>query len=268
MATSTQLQGKTALVTGASSGIGLAIAQVLAENGADLILTARREERLQKLATELQEQHGVKVNVFAADLATPDAPQHLFQQIESENLRIDLLVNNAGFGSYGPFLDLDLDGELSMINLNISALVALTRLCLPAMVNRESGYVLNVASTAAYQPGPFMAVYFATKAFVLHFSEAVNEELKGTGVSVTALCPGPTESEFGDVAGVNESAMFAGKKLPTSAAVARDGLKATLARKPILIHGFSNWMLAQSVRFTPRSVVTGIIRGMTAPKSN
>jgi short-subunit dehydrogenase len=192
----TQTQKKTALITGASGGIGLDLARLFAEGGYDVVLVARTESKLKELATELASKHGVSARAVAADLADPAAPAQLMERLKAEGVQVDVLVNNAGYGGYGTFAETELDAELKMIQLNISALTALSKAVLPGMLARKSGRILNVASTAAFQPGPLMAVYYATKAYVLSFSEALANETKGTGVTVTCLCPGPTKTGF------------------------------------------------------------------------
>ncbi len=195
----------TALITGASSGLGEEFARQLARENYDLVLAARREDRLRAVAEQAKGLGSPRAEVISSDLGKPGAAQALYRQIGERGLEIDYLVNNAGFGTHGQFQHLPLEREIEEIDLNVSALVALTRLFLAAMVERKRGTVVNVASTAAFQPVPYMATYGATKAFVLSFSEALSVELRGTGVTVTALCPGPTRTEFQDVAEVNEA---------------------------------------------------------------
>ncbi|HLN57107.1 MAG TPA: SDR family oxidoreductase, partial [Thermoanaerobaculia bacterium] len=191
-----------ALVTGASSGIGKELARLIAADGYDLVLVARRQERLEELARELSVAHGVSARVIAADLADPDSPKRIVEELEAERIAVDVLVNNAGFGIYGRLWNSDITRQLEIIQVNVVALTDLTGRLLPGMVSRKRGRIVNVASTAAFQPGPYQAVYYATKAYVLSFSEAIAEELKGTGVTVTALCPGPTTTEFQEAAGL------------------------------------------------------------------
>src|SRR5689334_20586996 len=201
-------QRRTALVTGGSGGIGFELAKVLARNGFDLTLVARKRDTLEAAAGRLEGQYEVNVHVFAADLRRSEAPQSVFDFLLNENIPIEVLVNNAGFGLGGEFSETDLNRELEMIQVNIAALTHLTKLFLPPMIKRKSGRILNVASTAAFQPGPLMAVYYATKAYVLSFSEALAEELRDSGVSVTALCPGPTRTDFASTARVGNSRLF------------------------------------------------------------
>jgi len=202
--------GRTALVTGASGGIGRALAELLAADGYDLVLVARQEEKLRDLADELAARHGTRSLVLALDLSRPDAPQAIADRVSAEGLDIDVLVNNAGFGGLGRFADRPLATDLAMIQVNVACLTALARLFLPGMLARQRGRILNVSSTAAFQPGPFMAVYYATKAYVQSFSEAVAAEVEGRGVTVTAFAPGPVRTGFQDAAGIGSTPLIAG----------------------------------------------------------
>lgn len=249
----------TALITGASSGIGLELAKQFAQHGHDVVLTARNEQALQQLKQELEKQYAVSVEVIVLDLSAPNAAQVLFDTCHHKNLTITYLVNNAGFGHFGLFAQSNWEKQHQMIELNITALTQLTHLFLPQLI-QQKGKILNVASTAAFQPGPTMAVYYATKAFVLHFSEALSNELKPTGVTVTALCPGATESGFQKAAVMEESKLVKGRKLPSSADVAVYGYKAFMNGKVVAIHGWLNYLMAQSIRFTPRSLVLKVVR--------
>ncbi|WP_425228584.1 SDR family NAD(P)-dependent oxidoreductase [Sphingomonas sp.] len=254
------------LITGASAGLGEGFARALAAQGVDLILTARRIDRLEALRAELDQKHGVAVHIVAADLADPAAPDKLVADIAAAGLIVDQLINNAGFGLRGGFADLDAGQQLGMIDLNCRALVALSRAVLPGMVERRGGGILNVASTAAFQPGPWMAVYYASKAFVLSFSEALHEEVKPHGVRVAALCPGPTRTEFADVAGMGDSALF--KTFASDAdAVVRDGLKALKANTAVKVSGAANMVMAESIRLTPRGLARRIAGAMQKTKS-
>jgi uncharacterized protein len=252
---------QTALITGASSGIGLEMAKIFADNKVNLVLVARSADKLNQLATELGSK-GITVNVMAKDLSNYNTAKELYDWCSQQNIHIDYLVNNAGFGDFGFFHESDWKKQEQMINLNITTLTYLTRLFLPAMVQKGNGRIMNVASTAAFQPGPTMSVYYATKAYVLHFSEAISNELKNKGVTVTALCPGATESGFQSAAAMEESKLVKGKKLPTSAEVAAYGYKAMMKGKRVAIHGFMNKILANSVRFMPRGVVLAVTRKM------
>ena len=199
---------ETVLITGASSGIGLELARLFAADGSDLILVARREAELQSLADDMAASHGISARVMTEDLSDLSAPQRIVDRLATDELELDVLVNNAGFGLRGPAAELDLQRQLDMLQVNVTALTHLTRLLLPAMIARRRGGVLNVASTAAFQPGPHMAVYYATKAYVLSFSEALAEELGGTGVTVSCLAPGPTATEFADAADMRDTLLF------------------------------------------------------------
>jgi short-subunit dehydrogenase len=246
----------TALITGASSGIGADLARLFARDGYDLVLVARREEKLHELAKEL----GVTATVIAADLSKPDAAQQIVSKLVDKSINIDVLVNNAGLGLAGPFIANDFAKDLEMIQVNIVALTQLTKLLLPGMVSRKQGRILNVASTAAFQPGPLMAVYYATKAYVLSFSEAIADELRDTGVTVTALCPGPTATGFGNVAGMEQTRLFTLMNPMSSADVAKIGYEAMKRGRRVVVTGVMNKVLVQSIRISPRWMVTMIVR--------
>ncbi len=247
-----------ALVTGASGGIGLDIARELAARGFDLILTARSRDALERNAADLSSNAGVDVRVYVRDLTMADAARGLFEEISADNLAVDLLINNAGYAMFGPFADADVRMELEMLQINVIALTQLTRLFLMGMLQRRSGRILNVASTAAFQPGPFMALYYASKAYVLNFSEAIAEELRGTGVTVTVLCPGATQSGFQKRAGIVDARMFSGHVMD-STVVARAGVDALLRGQALVIPGFKNVAMAFGVRFLPRAFVTRFV---------
>jgi short-subunit dehydrogenase len=246
----------TALITGASSGIGLEIARVLATEH-DVVLAARSGDKLQALAGELG-----GARVVAVDLSDPHAPAKLVAEVPA----VDVLVNNAGFGDYGPFAHAKPERLDEMIELNVGALTRLTRAYLPGMLQRGSGRICNVASTAAFQPGPLMAVYYATKAYVLSFTEALAEELRGTGVTATALCPGPTRTGFQASAEMEESRLVKNRKLPTAAEVAAYGVKAMNDGDVVAVPGFANKVLASSIRFTPRPVVRRMVKMFQSTK--
>lgn len=250
----TASEPQTALITGASSGIGEALARLLAADKTNLILVARRQEKLRTLAEDLSAAHGVRVDVLPADLSQPDEPLRVVAEVERMGLQVDLLVNNAGFGLVGPLADRPEVDLAEMVQVNVSAVVRLTRLLLPGMLARKRGGILNLASTAAYQPGPTMAVYFASKAFVLSFSEGLYAELAGTGVTVTCLCPGPTDTGFSDRSGIGETLLFRLGMLRADY-VARAGLRALRRGQAICTPGIFNWLTATAVRFTPRPVV-------------
>jgi uncharacterized protein len=255
---------KTALITGASSGIGKALADNFASDGYNLYLTARREKELQDLASHLENDYGISVTAIPADLCSKQGAESLYHNIKKDGAVLHALANNAGFGCYSLFCDYSHDQDLDMINLNINALVILTKLFIPDLIATK-GNLLNVASTAAFQPGPYMATYFATKAFVLSFSEAIANELQESGVTVTVLCPGPTETEFMYRSGMNNSSMVKGKKLPTAAEVAFAGYQAMKKGRTVYVHGTSNWLRTQSIRFAPRSFVTRIVKSNIGP---
>lgn len=250
----------TALVTGGSGGIGLELAKVLARNGFDLVLVARNRDTLEAAAGQLEGKFDVKAHVFAADLTRTDAPEAIFDFLQNENIPIEVLVNNAGFGLGGEFADTKLQRELEMIQVNIVALTHLTKLFLPPMIKRKSGRILNVASTAAFQPGPLMAVYYATKAYVLSFSEALSEELRNSGVTVTALCPGPTQTDFADTAEVGHSRLFNTFGIADAADVAQYGFDAMMHGKRLAIPGIKNKIIAQANRISPRALTAKITR--------
>ena len=251
---------KAILITGASSGIGLEFARVFAAETNNLVLVARSEEKLKELADELTIKYGVGVKVIKADLSKMSEVQKVYDTCKAAKIEIDFLVNNAGFGTFGFFAETDWEKTEQMIDLNIKSLTKMCRMFIPDMITRKSGKILNVASTAAFQPGPTMAVYFATKSFVLFLSEALYNELRGTGVSVTCLCPGATESDFHKTGNVSESNLFRDKKLPSSAEVARFGYDALMKNKMTVIHGLLNTIMAKSARFVPRKLLLTMAR--------
>lgn len=250
---------KYTLITGASSGIGFELASVFARNNHNLILVARTKEKLESLRSEIEKSYQVVAEVIPLDLSLPNSAEVLYKITEKKNLKVEVLVNNAGFGDHGLFLNADSKKIEEMINLNILTLTKLTKLYLPQMVENKYGKIMNVASTAAFQPGPLMSVYYATKSYVLSFSEALFEELKDTGVSVTALCPGPTESGFSEVANMSNVALMELMKLPTSKDVAEFGYKALMNNKAVAIHGFMNSMVAKTTSFIPRSLTRKLV---------
>jgi short-subunit dehydrogenase len=245
------MEQHTVLITGASSGIGLELARLFAAHGHRLVLVARRQALLDGLADELRQQHQTPVTVLLADLADPQAPRQIVQTLADQGLHVDVLVNNAGFGLLGPHVQLDEQQQLDMVQVNITALVHLTRLLLPGMLERKRGGVLNVASTAAFQAGPGMAVYYASKAFVLSYTEALHEECRGTGLRICCLCPGPTDTDFVAVAGMQGLGMF---KFGAQSAsdVARTGLNGFEAGRAVVVSGLKNKMLAGLGKLSPR----------------
>lgn len=249
---------QTALITGASSGIGLAFAQVLAREGYNLILVARSEDKLNSLKQELASQHSIDAVVLVHDLTQTEQVQQLFEQIKQQSLTVDVLINNAGYGDYGEFADSDWEKLQGMILLNVLALTHLSRLFLPNMIQRGQGQILNVASTAAFQPGPMMGVYFATKAYVLSLSEAIAAETQDTGIQVTCLCPGPTQSNFGQVAGMNKipaMGKLSNDKFPTAHTVAEYGYQCLKKGKVVAVHGTLNKILTFTPRLMPRKLL-------------
>jgi len=254
------MKKKTALITGASSGIGKELAFIHASKNGNLVLVARNIEKLNLIKNELENKYGISVYVIKKDLSLTDSALEVYNEIKKQQIKVDYLINNAGFGDFGFFIDNNWIKEQQMINLNITTLTHLCKLFLKDMVKRGHGKIMNVASTAAFQPGPTMAVYYATKAYVLHFTEAVANEVEKTGVSITALCPGATASGFQAAAKMEDSNLVKGKRLPTSKQVAKYGYKSMLRGKRVAIHGFKNYLLANSIRFTPRSLVIKIVR--------
>ena len=251
----------TALVTGASGGIGEELARLFAADGHNLVLVARSRDKLSALAEELSDKHNVNARVLPADLARAEAPREIFEELQSDAVTVDALVNNAGIGSYGLFAETDAKTELDLLQINVVALTHLTKLFLPQMIARRRGYVLNVASTAAFQPGPLMAVYYASKAYVLSFSEALANETSGTGVRVSALCPGPTETGFVAAAGMVESKLFDANVMDARS-VAVEGYRGMLSGKTVVIPGLRNRLLASGYRFAPRGLITKVVRGI------
>jgi short-subunit dehydrogenase len=254
----------TALITGASSGIGAELAREFAAHGYDVVLVARGKERLVALAGELEAAHGIAARVIEADLARPQAPDEIHQQVGQQGVAVDVLVNNAGIGTYGLFAETDLRAELDMLQINVVAVTHLTKLFLRDMLARGHGKVLNVASTAAFQPGPLMAVYYATKAYVLSLSEALANEVRGTGVTVTALCPGPTPTGFQRRARMEDTRLMRSPLVTDATTVARVGYRALMAGKTVAIPGWTNRALTFVVRLTPRGLVTRIVRQINA----
>lgn len=255
-------RNKWALVTGASAGIGLALATELAAGGTHLVLTARRRDRLEALAQTLKKAHAIEVKIFVADLAERDAPEKICAFTKQKDLAIELLINNAGFGQYGELTQVETQRLLDMVQVNCSAVVHLTRLYLPDMVARRRGDVLILASTAAFQAVPYITTYAATKAFDLLFAEGLAEEMKPHGIRVCALCPGSTESEFHVVAGQEQ---FTQKNQETAEKVARTGLQALAAGKSYVISGLGNYLGAHSQRIVPRRTVTRIAANLFRP---
>lgn len=250
----------TALITGASGGIGYELALEHVRRGGDVILVARSEAKLREYQASWEQKYGVKVHVIGMDLSQPGSAQQLYNAVTAKGLAVDVLINNAGFGQYGLFEESDLDRAMQMLELNIVTLTALTRLFVVDMVRRRSGRIMNVASTAAFQPVPLFAAYSATKAYVLSFSEALNNEVSDRGVTVTTLCPGPTTSGFQDAAAMHDARMVDQRLMATSADVARFGYNAMLRGNTVAVHGTMNKLMTFLVRFTPRSIIVRVGR--------
>ncbi|HEY8341397.1 MAG TPA: SDR family oxidoreductase [Calditerricola sp.] len=258
--------GKTALITGASSGIGYELAKLFARDRHNVVLVARSREKLAAVADELQQRYGVQAVALAADLARPDAPREIAEALRERGIVVDFLVNNAGFGLYGPFAQTDWTLERDMLQVNVVALTHLTKLLVPEMIQRRQGRILNVASMAAFQPGPLMAVYYATKAYVLSFSEALAAELDGTGVTVTALCPGPVHTNFAQRAGQDASKLLKWSFMLVDApTVAEAGYRGMMAGKSLVVPGWPNKLLVQGQRLAPRKLVVRMVRKLQEP---
>ncbi|RAL24262.1 SDR family NAD(P)-dependent oxidoreductase [Thermoflavimicrobium daqui] len=249
-----------ALITGASYGIGREIAECFARDQVHLVLVARSKEKLEQLKEEWEAKYQIRIILFIQDLTQPAAVQKVYEEIVRMDIKIDYLVNNAGYGLFGFFIETDIQEELDMIELNIKSLTHLTKLFLPRMIERGYGKILNVASTAAFQPGPLMSVYYATKAYVLSFTEALANELKDTGVTATVLCPGPTETHFAKRAKLGQSPLFKKGIAMDAKTVAVEGYKKFLKGKTIVTPGWKNRFLIKGIRFLPRKVITAIIR--------
>lgn len=250
------------LITGASSGIGKELAYIHAEKGGDLIIVARSKNKLEKLKIDLELNHGANVMVIVKDLTLPDAPKEVFNEVKAAGLNVDYLVNNAGFGGRGKFHERDWADDLAMIKLNIIALTSLTKLFLPDFVKRDKGRILNVSSTASFMPGPLQAVYFATKAYVTFFSNAITEELNETEITVTNLMPGATETEFAKVSGMDKTPLF--KNTVTARSVAEDGYKGMMKGKMDVVSGLTlgQKMMMSMIPFTPKKMLLTQVRKM------
>jgi len=256
-----------AVVTGASSGLGVDLADCLARRRYDLVLVARREDRLLEVSERLATEHGVVTQILPVDLAAADGPDRVLHGLEQLNLEPSVLVNNAGLGQWGPYLGLDGERERSQLMVNVVALTRLSRLLLPGMVARGEGRILNVASTAAFFPGPLMTVYYATKAYVLSYSVGLAEELRGSGVSVTCLCLGPIETEFSQLADQNRSKLFQNSSVMDTKVVAEEGVEATLRGELIRTPGVMNKFNALGSRLLPRGFLARVVKSIQGPKS-
>ena len=253
---------KVALITGASSGIGKELARIHAEKGGDLVITARRADKLNELKNELEEKHGIKVMVIAKDLSLATAPQDIYNEVNKAGIEVEYLINNAGFGGRGKFHERDWNSDLTMINLNVTALTAMTRLFLPDFVKRNSGKILNVSSTASLLPGPLQAVYYATKAYVTSFSNAIAEELHDTNITVSALLPGATETEFASTSGMDKTELF--NNTFSAREVAQSGYDGMIAGKLNIMAGltFAQKMMMATIPITPKKLLLSQIRKM------
>ncbi|RPH95661.1 SDR family oxidoreductase [candidate division KSB1 bacterium] len=250
---------RTALITGASGGIGLELAKLFAQDGWNLVLVARSREKLEVHARALESAHKVSVRIIAQDLSVPGAARNIYDELSAANISIEALVNNAGYGMRGSFAANDYTVEIGMIALNVTALTELTKFFLPPMIAARKGCIMNVASTAGFQPGPFGAVYYATKAYVVSFTEALAEELRGTGVVASVLCPGPTETGWADRAGMSNTPLFK-HGVMDAAAVARIGYRGLMRGKVTVIAGLKNLLLMESVRMMPRRLMVRVAR--------
>ncbi|MFW5774723.1 MAG: SDR family NAD(P)-dependent oxidoreductase [Chitinivibrionales bacterium] len=256
----------TALVTGASGGLGLELSRLLAADGYDLVLVARRGERLTAIAEEFQKEYAVSVRGCPADLGSGDGVQAVLDFLSGENITTDILINNAGVGFFGRFVDVPQQSLDAMILLNTFALTRFTRAILPGMLQRKKGHIMNVASTAAFQSGPLMAVYYATKAYVLHLSEALDDECGGSGVHITAFCPGPTRTDFHDSAGMDSSMPLL--KLMDSPTAARIGYRGMLKGKRVVIPGLKNAVMVAFSQRLPRRLATRIVHRIQTQRKN
>jgi short-subunit dehydrogenase len=248
-----------ALITGASSGIGLDLAKLFSQGGHDLVLVARNEGALKALAEDLEKKHGIKAHVLAKDLNRVESAQEIFDELTAKAIAVEVLVNNAGFGTHGPFARSDLAKELAMIQVNVVALIQLTRLFLPQMLSRKSGKIMNVGSMAGFVPGPYMSVYFATKSFVLSHSVSLAQEVRGKGVIVSALCPGPTKTEFQKRANIAESKVLNKPRSMMSMDVAKAGYEGLMAGKTIVVPGLSNKVIRVASKIAPRGVLAKVV---------
>lgn len=251
----------TTLITGASAGIGAELAKVFAANGHDLVLVARRRDALEALAGTLEGKHGITATVIVDDLGDPEAPERIFAAARDARIEVDVLINNAGFGLGGEFSETPIEREITMVQVNVTALMHLTKLFVAPMLKRRAGYVMNVASTAAFFPGPLQSVYYASKAFVLSFSQALAEELAPSGISVTCLCPGPTETEFAQVAGM-KSVRLPNLDVADAADVAEFGYHALMNGTRVAVPGARNKLVVQAQRFVPRRIVAKAMERM------
>ncbi|MGI6573182.1 MAG: SDR family NAD(P)-dependent oxidoreductase [Fermentimonas sp.] len=247
---------ETALITGASKGIGKEFAELFAERKCNLVLVARSTDQLEELKEALSEKHGVRIHTIVKDLSALNAVDELFREVRALGVDVDYVINNAGFGDHGAFVDTQWERYEEMIALNVKVLTHLSHLYARDWAGRKKGRIVNISSTAAFQPGPMMAVYFATKAYVLHLSEALNQELSKESITVTTLCPGPTRTHFLDDSGMKVARLMKNVKVATPRSVAELGYKAMMRGKPLVIHGAMNKVVPFAIRFLPRKWVT------------
>ncbi len=258
--------GKTALITGASSGIGFELSRIFAKNEYNLVLVSQSEEKLNEAVSKLHKySKNIQITPLPMDLSQPSSSQEIYNLIEGKSIQVDVLVNNAGIQVYGNFHETNLEDNIQLMNVNMFALTKLTRLFLDDMVKRGNGKILNLASTGAFQPCPLNAVYCASKAFVLHFSEGIAEELRGSGVTVTALCPGATRTNFAKRAKIEDTRIFSGSLMEPSK-VAEIGYSALMKGKAVVVAGIGNKLMVESIRFSPRSMVTKLGKQIMARK--
>ncbi len=256
---------KIALVTGASEGIGFELCKLLAQDGYFIVLTARNQHQLERRAEELRKQ-SIETYVIVQDLSAPGACEKIMEQLAAQNLEIEVLINNAGFANYGNFSENSLEAEMALLQVNIIALTKLTKLILPSMIKNSSGKIMNLASMAAFVAGPQMAVYYASKAYVLSFSEALACELEGTGITVTVVCPGATQTKFQERAGLGRSKLFSMVKPMDSNTVAKEGYRGMMHGETIVITGAMNKLMAFATKLTPRSMSTKLIKRIQAAR--
>lgn len=256
---------KLALVTGASEGIGFELCKLLARDGYSIVLTARNKEQLERRVEQLK-QHAIETHIIVEDLSVPDACERIVEQLAAKNLQVDVLINNAGFANYGNFAENSLEKEMALLQVNIVALTKLTKLLLPSMIKNKNGKIMNLASMAAFVAGPQMAVYYASKAYVLSFSQGLACELEGTGVTVTAVCPGATATEFQERAGLGRSKLFSKVKPMDSTTVSEIGYRGMMNGETIVITGALNKLMAFSTRLFPRSMATRLVKRIQASR--
>ncbi|GAB3823350.1 SDR family NAD(P)-dependent oxidoreductase [Pontibacter rugosus] len=262
-----QKQKYTALITGASGGIGMELAELFAQDGHNLILVARSEEKLNSLALQYAIRYKVYTKVIVQDLSEADGPEKVFAQLEQEKVQVNVLVNNAGFGNFGAFRDTELKKELDMMQLNMVSLTHLCKLFLKQLPQGQHGRILNVSSTAAFPPGPYMAVYYASKAYVQSFTEALAAELEDEHITVTALCPGPTDTDFKDAANLHESGLFSKQFVADAKTVAKAGYEGMMAGEVVVIPGIQNKLTAFSTRLVPRSFLRSMVKRIQAKRA-